>query len=275
MFSTVAFTPLLGRRSLQYAMPSSRARTWCVTLFRMRRTRLPASKFLSNSSSHSSSSSSSSSSPSSVVLGILGVNTLVFGAWKFARQRAKEGKTFPYTTMMRHFTSGEPHLLAGRWWTLLSACFSHQDTSHFAINMLTFALTAPAIVPVIGAPSLLSLYIGSGLVASFTSIIWPYVVDPILHGERASLARRRYTYSQGASGSVYAILSAYTMMRPSSTVYLFFAIPVPAWACMAGIFAWEWYCANVPQPYSHTDSVGHVGGLLAGLVYARMFRYRV
>ena len=216
--------------------------------------------------------SSSSIPPESVILGLLGVNTVVFGAWIYARDRAKSGDAHPYAFMMRHFTSGEPQLLAGRWWTLLTSCFSHQDTMHFGVNMLTFALTAPAIVPIIGAPNLVSLYIGAGLVSSFTSIVWPYVVDPIVHGERTSLARRRYVYSQGASGSVYAILSAFTMMRPSSTIYLFFAIPMPAWACIGGLFAWEWYCANFPPAQSHTDSVGHVGGLLAGVLYARMRR---
>lgn len=217
----------------------------------------------------------SSLPPESVILGLLGVNTAVFGAWMYARDRAQHGDAHPYAFMMRHFTSGEPQLLAGRWWTLLTSCFSHQDTMHWGVNMLTFALTAPAIVPIIGAPSLVSLYVGAGLASSFTSIVWPYIVDPIVHGERSSLARRRYTYSQGASGSVYAILSAFTMMRPSSTIYLFFAIPMPAWACIGGLFAWEWYNAHFPSPRSHTDSVGHVGGLLAGVLYARMWRGRL
>ena len=69
--------------------------------------------------------------------------------------------------------------------------------------------------------------------------------------------------------------SAFTLMRPSSTIYLFFAIPIPAWACIGGLFAWEWYIAHFPSPRSHTDSVGHVGGLLAGVLYARMRRGRL
>ena len=103
--------------------------------------------------------------------------------------------------MMRHFTSGEPHLLEGRWWTLLTACISHQDVMHYGVNMLTLSLTAPALIPLIGAPGVLSLYMGAGLAASATSILWPYIVDPILHGDRTSLARRRYRLSQGASGT--------------------------------------------------------------------------
>ena len=87
----------------------------------------------------------SSLPPESVILGLLGVNTAVFGAWMYARDRAQHGDAHPYAFMMRHFTSGEPQLLAGRWWTLLTSCFSHQDTMHWGVNMLTFALTAPAL----------------------------------------------------------------------------------------------------------------------------------
>ncbi|WFD00077.1 rhomboid protease [Malassezia yamatoensis] len=172
--------------------------------------------------------------------------------------------------MIRNFTSGEPNLREGRWWTLLTACFSHQELPHFAFNMLTFVFTAPAVLPMIGAPQFLTLYLGAGLTASLTSLAWPYIVDPILHGERKSIARKRFGLSLGASGSVYAILSTFAMMRPHATFLLFYVIPVPARMCVAGILAWELYSAGYPSQGNHIDSVGHVGGLLAGLVFARM-----
>lgn len=136
-----------------------------------------------------------------VIWSILGVNSIVFGAWMYARERARSGDYGMYRLMMQHFTSGEPNLRSGRWWTLLSASFSHQETWHFIINMATFAFTAPALVPLIGAPNLVAMYVGSGLAASLTSITLPYVVDPVVHREHASLARKRYTLSQGASGA--------------------------------------------------------------------------
>ena len=79
----------------------------------------------------------SSLPPESVILGLLGVNTAVFGAWMYARDRAQHGDAHPYAFMMRHFTSGEPQLLAGRWWTLLTSCFSHQDTMHWGCLLYT------------------------------------------------------------------------------------------------------------------------------------------
>ncbi|WFD27124.1 rhomboid protease [Malassezia nana] len=140
-------------------------------------------------------------SPRHVMFGLLGANTLVLGGWWYAKDQAQHGDPRAYRFMMRHFTSGELHLREGRWWTLLTACLSHQDLAHYGVNMLTLGLTAPALMPLIGAPGVLTLYMGAGLVASATSIVWPYIVDPILHGDRTSLARRRYHFSQGASGA--------------------------------------------------------------------------
>ncbi|WFD03258.1 rhomboid protease [Malassezia obtusa] len=209
-------------------------------------------------------------SPSTVLFVLFGLNAAVFGVWWYARDSAtRYGDLRLYRFMMRNFTSGEPNLREGRWWTLLTACFSHQELPHFAFNMLTFAFTAPALLPIVGAPQLLTLYVGAGLAASLTGIVWPYIVDPILHGEHKSLGRRRYGLSLGASGSVYALLSAFASLRPHATFLVFYVVPVPARMCVAGILAWELYAASFPSKGNHIDSVGHVGGLLAGLLFAR------
>lgn len=214
------------------------------------------------------------SNPQYILYGLFGLNAGVYALWWYARDEAvRSGDNRMYRFMMSNFTSGEPNLRAGRWWTLLTASFSHQEFAHFGFNMLTFAFTAPALLPVIGAPQMLTLYIGSGLAASLASLAWPYVVDPLLHGDRFSLARKRYSLTQGASGSVYAMLAAYATMRPAATFYLYFALPIPAWVCVGGILAWELYASSYPRPGSHIDSVGHVGGLLAGIAFGRLRRF--
>ena len=47
---------------------------------------------------------------------------------------------------------------------------------------------------------------------------------------------------------------------------------MPAWLCISGIFAWDlsqaWF-----RPGGAVDSAGHVGGILAGLLFWR-FRLR-
>ncbi|PKI82864.1 rhomboid protease [Malassezia vespertilionis] len=210
-----------------------------------------------------------------VVIGLVAANTLVYGMWRYARDDAtRMSDRRMYSFMVRNFTSGEYNLRQGRWWTLITACFSQQTLPHFAFNMLTFLFTAPAIVPLVGAQKLLHLYLGAGLVSSLTGIAWPYVIDPILGNDHHRM-QRQASLSQGASGSVYAILAAFTALRPNATFYLFFAFPLPAWVCLSGILGWEMYAASYPPKDRHIDSVGHVGGLLSGLLFARFYLRRV
>ena len=55
----------------------------------------------------------SDQAPRNVMLGLLGANTVVLGGWWYAKDQAQHGDPRAYRFMMRHFTSGEPHLLEG------------------------------------------------------------------------------------------------------------------------------------------------------------------
>ena len=70
-------------------------------------------------------------------------------------------------------------------------------------------------------------------------------------------------------GSVYAVVSAIACLQPSATFLIFYVIPAPAWLCVGGLFAWELWSASFPRPHQQTDAVGHVGGLVAGFLFAR------
>ncbi|WFD29967.1 rhomboid protease [Malassezia sp. CBS 17886] len=197
---------------------------------------------------------------------ILGLNTLVFGAWWYARDRAeRSGDPSMYWGMIRNFTSGEANLRDGRWWTLLTACFSQQTPGHFAFNMLTFAFTAPALLPIVGAARFVSLYLGAGLISSVASIAWPHVVTPHLSHSWHPAPRARFT--QGASGSVYAIIATYAVIRPTAPLYVFYVLPIPVWICVSALLGWELYASANPKAKPGIDSVGHVGGLLTGILF--------
>jgi len=208
-----------------------------------------------------------SSSPEAVIFALVGVNTAVFAVWYLARDRAlRYGDTGLYTFMMRNFTSGEQQLREGRWWTLLTYCVSQQHWWHLAFNMFTFVFTAPALLPAVGGTRLLQLYFGAGAFSALTSAVWPHVVGPMLPNQ-AAVRRRQYAVTQGASGSVFAIVAAIACAQPRMPFYLFYVVPIPAWLCVGGIAAWELHAASFPRPGSFTDSVGHVGGMLAGVLF--------
>jgi len=58
------------------------------------------------------------------------------------------------------------------------------------------------------------------------------------------------------------------------TFQLYGIIPIPAWLIVSGIFAYDSY-TTIKDTSGSTDSVGHIGGLLAGVGYFLARRYRI
>jgi len=58
------------------------------------------------------------------------------------------------------------------------------------------------------------------------------------------------------------------------TFRLYGIIPVPAWAAVIGLFGWDLY-STLSRKNGKTDTVGHLGGMLAGVSYFLMRRFRL
>ncbi|KAG8895013.1 NuA4 histone acetyltransferase subunit [Tulasnella sp. 403] len=197
-----------------------------------------------------------------IFYGILGINGAVFSLWWYATESyVKFRDPQLYIWMHRNFTTGIKNLSEGRYWTLLTACFSHQDFNHIAVNLLTFWFMAKPALAMLGNTSFLALYLGGGLVSSFVS--WAY-----------SSVTRRQIASHGASGAISAITAFYATLWPTSTFLIFMVIPMPAWACVGGFALWDLYGA-LTNPARTVDSAGHLGGLLGGVLYALRFARRI
>ncbi|EAU84584.2 hypothetical protein CC1G_00103 [Coprinopsis cinerea okayama7 len=187
-----------------------------------------------------------------VMYGILGVNGLVFGAWYMSQQKYKyERDPSAYLWMHQHFTSSWQNLRQGRYWTLLTSCFSHQDMAHIFFNGFTFFFTAPVVLQMIGSKRFIFLYMGCGLVSSAASLLYARYVD------------KRDRPSLGASGAIYSVTSFLACAAPTLSFYIYGIIPVPAWLLVSGIFAWDAY-KTVQDKRGTVDTIGHLGGLAAG-----------
>jgi membrane associated rhomboid family serine protease len=81
-----------------------------------------------------------------------------------------------------------PHSLPLFRWTLLTACFSHEDTGHILLNGMSFFFMAPPVLALLGNMRFLALYLGGGLVSSTVSLVW-------------NALQGRPSQSHGASGS--------------------------------------------------------------------------
>ncbi|KZT72621.1 rhomboid-domain-containing protein [Daedalea quercina L-15889] len=202
---------------------------------------------------------------SAIIWGILGLNGIVFVMWNWAHVKYRStGDPSGIFSMMRNFTVSAQNLSAGRIWTLLTACFSHEDVSHILVNAFSFYFMAPTVLQILGNTHFLAFYMGAGVVSSLISLYWHNVVQK----SRANFS------SHGASGAIYSIVSLFACVAPRAQILLFAIIPMPAWMFVTGIFLWDGYSAVVDKR-NGTDAAGHIGGILAGLAYYRYLRMRM
>ncbi|CEL58085.1 hypothetical protein RSOLAG1IB_02830 [Rhizoctonia solani AG-1 IB] len=193
--------------------------------------------------------------PDHIFYAILGVNGLVFLMWGWAQENLQKFRDpEPLRFMFKHFTTSWANVLEGRIWTLLTACFSHEMTGHLFVNGMSFWFMAPPVMQILGNSAFLALYLGGGIASSAFSLVWNAVVQ------------HRGGNAHGASGAIYSVISLFACLFPSTTFLLFFIVPVPAWLCVGGIFAWDVY-GSLRRRGGMTDSAGHVGGVLAGVAY--------
>ncbi|KAI5480762.1 hypothetical protein MNV49_007168 [Pseudohyphozyma bogoriensis] len=184
---------------------------------------------------------------------LLGVNIAVFFTWQYGTSVWQTFRDPSWLVFLnKNFTVSWANISSGRFWTLLTSCFSHEGTGHIVMNMLSLYFIAPAMLA----------FLGNGIAASAFSLAFHHFIDR---------SRMNYT-SHGASGAVYGILSYFAARNPQATFLLFFVIPAPAWAIVSGIFFWDLY-SSFNSRRGRTDSAGHVGGITAGLLW--FFRRRL
>lgn len=145
-------------------------------------------------------------------------------------------------------------------WTIVTSMFVHAGLWHILANMLTLYFFGSYLSRLVGDRRFLITYFGGGILGSVFFIVLSIILF-ILLGSPLSPAI-------GASGAVFALGGALTMMRPRLTVFVFpIPAPIPLWAAVIGGFlilsfipfvAWE----------------AHLGGLVFGLIIGYFFKKR-
>ncbi|KDR74534.1 hypothetical protein GALMADRAFT_250548 [Galerina marginata CBS 339.88] len=198
-----------------------------------------------------------------IFYGVIGLNSVVFIMWFMAVQKYKqEGDPSSVIWMQENFTNSWKNISSGRIWTPLASCFSHRDWSHILLNGFTFFFMAPPVLQMLGSRQFIFLYFGGGLVSSFASTTY------------AKWVGKNDYASHGASGAIYSVVSLLACIAPTLTFQLYGIIPVPAWLAVSGFFAYDLY-STMSNKNGTTDTVGHIGGILAGIGYFFIRRFRV
>jgi membrane associated rhomboid family serine protease len=153
----------------------------------------------------------------------------------------------PETTLLLSLT---PTLaLSGMYWQFVTYMFAHGSITHFGFNMIGLFIFGNVVEGFLGARKYLTLYFLAGIGSAAFHILLTGVSDiPML----------------GASGAVYAVLTAYAIKYPNNRLIIFpIPIPVKAMYVVIGFIGFSIY-AGVVDLFSGIAHFGHLGGILFG-----------
>jgi len=147
-----------------------------------------------------------------------------------------------------------------RPWTLISSMFLHAGFGHLIFNMIALFFFGLYLERLVGEENFLRVYFIGGAFASLAYVFTSLVLG-IPHA---------YVYAIGASGAVFAVMAALSVLRPNTTVLVYFLFPMPLWVLMVLYVA-----MSVPAMFSPVGNVAHnahLGGLIAGYLFGRYFK---
>ena len=143
-----------------------------------------------------------------------------------------------------------PAFFLERSWTIITAMFVHVGFGHIFGNMLTLYFFGGYLIQLIGERNFWIVYLLGGILGN---ILYVLLGAP-------------YSIAVGASGAVFAVGGALTVLRPKLTVFIFpIPAPIPLWVAVIGGFL-------ILSFFPFVAWQAHLGGLLFGLVAAYFFR---
>lgn len=150
--------------------------------------------------------------PNYIIYAIIGISTAVFLAWQYAMQNARQFGDFRLLKFMReNFLCDWHGVRSGRWWTLITSTFSHNEMWHFGLNMFVLHSFGSTVIQTISARLFAQLYLLSGVASSVAGLLYYRLID-----------RRSNATSHGASGSITAVTAVFASIYPTATIMVMF-----------------------------------------------------
>jgi len=149
----------------------------------------------------------------------------------------------------------------------ITAMFLHGSWDHILGNMLFLAVFGKNVEDAFGSIRYLAFYFAGGLVATATQTAMTLIFGTAAEAQVPNL---------GASGAIAAVLGAYFVLYPSSTVrglVVVFPVQLSAWFFLGAWFLYQLIEANFGLFGAAANGGGvaffaHVGGFVFGVVVA-------
>lgn len=144
----------------------------------------------------------------------------------------------------------DPDFILTKPWTLVTYIFLHKGLGHLFFNMLVLYFFGPALERRIGNKQLLGIFFTAGVLSAvghaFISLpIFGIYPSPII----------------GASGAIYGVFAALTVLEPDLRVYVYF-IPMKLKQALVLFAFFDFLMINSTDMIAHT---AHLSGLFVGL----------
>ncbi|MCP5068591.1 MAG: rhomboid family intramembrane serine protease [bacterium] len=151
----------------------------------------------------------------------------------------------------------------GYIWQPFTYMWLHGGIAHIAVNCFALWMFGSDLAIAWERKRFLRYYLLCGIGAGFIIATWPYVTLFFSGADPEVLD----TYTLGASGAIYGVVLAYSMMWPDRRIMLIFPpVSFRAVWLIPGLFVLTMLMSGSDGGISHA---GHLGGVLVGWLYLR------
>lgn len=147
------------------------------------------------------------------------------------------------------FAFNPEHILT-RPWTLVTYMFLHSGFLHLFFNMFVLFFLGTTLEKIIGRNEYLGIFFASGILSAVGYSLLSY---PIFNISPVSMV--------GASGAIYGVFAALTMLEPDLKVYVYF-IPMKLKYALLIFALFDFLMINSSDMIAHT---AHLSGILVGI----------
>ncbi|WP_292371581.1 rhomboid family intramembrane serine protease [Methanosarcina sp. UBA411] len=144
----------------------------------------------------------------------------------------------------------DPNYLVTRPWTLVTYIFLHTGLLHLLFNMLVLYFFGTALEKRVGNRQLLAIFFTAGILSA---IGYTFLSRPVFNISPVPMV--------GASGAIYGVFAALTMLEPDIRVYVYF-VPMKLKYALVLFALLDFLMVNSSDMIAHT---AHLSGLFVGL----------